>query len=187
MHHHAKRSLLLGLAMFTALAVVAAPANASLTPTGVAVTALSRNSSLTRGGARVQCPRADISGNINAGGDSIFATITFGGRTCTESVLGTSCTVAGSGNILLTVQSSTARTSASGRSDLIGTNFSIDCPTVGIRSTIHRANQNNGACWTFTQATQDLRATNCAVVDDAGGRGSFNADYIISSPTVTVS
>ena len=187
MHHHAKRSLLLGLAMLTALAVVAAPANASLTPTGIAVTGTSNNFSLTRGASRIRCPRGNFSGRVNAGGSTATGDLTFSDRTCTESGLGTSCTVIGSGNIAITVQSSVAGTSASGRSELIGTNFAISCPTVGIRSTINRARQDMGACLTFVQATQALTLTNCAVVDDASARGSFNATYVISSPRITVS
>ena len=184
MHVNIKRSLLLGLALITALAV-AAPANASLTPVG-AVTGGATNSSLTRGGARVRCPRSDFRGSIAAGGNSATGDLTFGGVTCTESVLGTSCTVTGRGNITITVESSVAGTSASGRSLLNSATYTIDCPTVGIRSTINRARQDNGRCLTFVQATGVLTATNCAVVDDAAGRGAFNGSYTLS-PRVTVS
>ena len=187
MHHPVKRSLLLALAMLTALAIVVAPANATLTPAGVAVTATTTNSAFDRGGARIRCPRGDFSGSIDVGGNTARGTLTFGGRTCTESVLGTSCTFNGTGTIRITVQSSVAGNSFSGRLNLDRTNWVWDCPTVGVRSTFNRANQDMGACLTFTQATQTLRMTNCAMVDDAGGRASLNASYVISSPRVTIS
>ena len=185
MHVHVKRSLLSGLAMLTALAV-AAPANASLTPSGAAVTGSSANSFLGRVGTGVSCPRSNFSGRIAAGGGSATGDLTFGGRTCTERVLGTSCTVTGRGNITITVQSSVAGTSASGRSDLNTATYTIDCPTVGIRSTINRARQNNGSCLTYTQATATLTAAVCSMVDDAGGLVNLNASYVLS-PRVTVS
>ena len=186
MHHHVKRSLRLGLAMLTAIAVVAAPANASLTPVAVAVTTLSSNTSLTRGGVRIRCPRSDFTGTIAAGGNSASGTLTFGGRTCTESLLGTSCTITGSSTIRITVQSSVAGNSASGRLNLDRANWTWDCPTVGTRSTFNRANQDMGACLTFTQATQTLTLTNCAMVDDTGHPAVLNGLYILT-PRLTVS
>ena len=159
------RGLLLSVAMLSALAIAAAPANATITPVNANISGSSTNTQLLTSAGAIRCPTAEVTGNVNAAGTAIVGRITFSGNaasrtTCTANGGITSASVSCPGDLTLSVDSSVAGSGASGSATLANDGVrrvfcSIDIPAQ--RCTIDVFAQGPVSGITFTQGTQILQ------------------------------
>jgi hypothetical protein len=183
------RGVLLAAAALCVFAVAAMPAHARVNA-NTAVSGTSTDSSLTdeSTGLRTRCPRADGTGTTNADGRRVSLALTFTGdgrTTCTESLFGSSVTVACRGNVTLTSTASTAGVSASGTISL-DTGFECRITSLAGTRTIRGPQSPTNCRFGFTQSTQILTVRCDTIAVDGGGESGFAASYRVT-PRLTVS
>ncbi len=186
-----RASLLVGAAL-AVLAVVAAPAYATITARASSqrVTATSTNTQLTRGGLSARCATSTFAGTVAADGLSASGEFDFSNRgrtTCTGS-FGVSCEVTTSRRtpttITLRSTASTAGVSATG-DVVLDANFTLEvsCLGGGLVCTVSGP-QTLRAAGNLT-ATR-LRKTSRGIRCTEGGTADFVADYTFTE-TLTIS
>lgn len=169
------------LAALCILAFTAAPANAALTiggrgETGV-ITATASDSSLVSGAFAVTCGRSTISLPV-VRARQLSGTIDFlngTGRTCAESLLGSSCVVAVAGRITLVdtpVSSVTGVRAVFTVRLTAGFRLTVTC--LG-RPTTVSGPQNLGSCATWSQPGQAFTIRCSVVSSTTGGDGRPDA------------
>lgn len=192
---------LLVAALLSVSAVLAAPAQATLTPVNTVVRATSTNfQSQKAAGIVVRCPDVQFTGTIDATGRSISGTMTFrssGGVTCVMIVLGVpfSVTITCRGTFTLASTASVSRVSAFGSASL---DRNLECvddvPALRCNVRITGPQGPFANALSFNQATQvldlDLRGardTSSGPACGPGGTVSFDGTFTVTSGRITVS
>ena len=179
------RGLLLAVAMLTALAVAAAPAQATITPVNTTFSGTSSTTQLRDNqGNTVACTTADGTGRSAADGRSISLSLTFGkqgGRCTARTALGSGTAVVDCGRGLVTLRStsSVAGRNASGTITLDADfSCSVTATVFGISVTINiRGLQTPTNCtWTLDQASQSL-TVNCRTIAITSSTGATSAEF----------
>lgn len=162
------RCLLLSAAMLSALAAVAGPAHASLTPGGATVELSAVDPAIVVGPVEIFCPDSQFRGTIAVGGRSISGNVTYipvaPRTTCIETTFGRSVTVTCTGLLTLRETRSIVGTSVLG--DVAfdsGFRCTIRIDPFTCTSTISGP-QAAMAFWTFNQSTQKLTLDASSVV-----------------------
>lgn len=188
------RSLLLTVAMLSAFAVAAVPAQAGLTPAGGRISGTSTDSVLSARslGVSTRCPTAEFTGRIAADRGSAEGRVTFSRNattrvTCTDQD-GGSATVDARGTLRVVDTPTSSRNGVSTSGDLVlDANFLATVTTPRGTITV-RGPQTARSCVTFNQGTQILDVT-CDLAATIFGfpvTANFSARYAIT-PRVTLS
>lgn len=165
------RGFLLTLAILSALAVTAAPAQAVLTPVSSTESWSSTDFTIMGSGFTITCPTADFTERIDATGTTSSGRLTLSGnaaaRTTCRTSTGTSVIVSCPGTLTLTSTSSIAGTRAGGTVRFEGNPFCHITIGPGTCSLTASA-QGPLLGWDFVQASQVLgiRISNIALTAD---------------------
>lgn len=192
------RGILLTAAILTALAVAAAPAQATLTPVGGAISASSTDSSfMVTAGVVIRCPTSTFTGIIAANGLSVSGTLEFSNRpgveTCVITILGSSSSADVTCRLRITLRSVSSVRNDNSSGDVVidaanpANACSISLPVHGCTITV--ATQTLRNVFTLRQGTRVLAVSraNVAATGSGGLCGSgartsvFTATYRVST------